>query len=56
MGRPRKYHTNEEKRLAKCLKSKRWYDLFVVIALIYPQRNKSAAARRSALNALETPL
>ncbi|KAG6839652.1 hypothetical protein C0991_000507 [Blastosporella zonata] len=26
MGRPRKYHTAEEIRQAKCKKSKRWYD------------------------------
>ncbi|KAG6827424.1 hypothetical protein H0H92_011846 [Tricholoma furcatifolium] len=26
MARPRKYHTTEEIRLARCRKSKRWYD------------------------------
>ncbi|KAG6809153.1 hypothetical protein H0H92_001390 [Tricholoma furcatifolium] len=26
MARPRKYHTDEERRLAKCRKSKKWYD------------------------------
>ncbi|KAG6808748.1 hypothetical protein H0H92_003019 [Tricholoma furcatifolium] len=35
MPRPRKYHTTEEIRLARCRKSKRWYD-----------KNRSSAARR----------
>ncbi|KAG6807762.1 hypothetical protein H0H92_006475 [Tricholoma furcatifolium] len=34
MGRPRKYHTTDERRQADCRKSKKWYD-----------RNQSAAAR-----------
>ncbi|KAG6827087.1 hypothetical protein H0H92_013244 [Tricholoma furcatifolium] len=34
MARPRKYHTSEEIRLARCWKSKRWYD-----------KNRSSAAR-----------